>query len=108
MLDITVTAPENAGVASISSLKDELASAIEKAAKGSSILLDLSSTARADSSLAQLVIAFEAAASAKGLIAEVKGAEGELSLLSLLGSDFVGRPDETAKRKAARPEGVRS
>lgn len=108
MLDITVLAPENAGIASIASLKGELASAIEKAAKGSSITLDLSGATRADSSLAQVVIAFEAAAAAKGLRAKVKGAEGELSLLSLAGSDFIGRPDEIAKRRAAGPDGGRS
>lgn len=108
MLDITVLAPENAGIASIASLKGELAAAIEEAAKGSSITLDLSGATRADSSLAQVVIAFEAAAAAKGLRAKVKGAEGELSALSLTASDFISRPDELAKRRAAGPAGGRS
>jgi len=108
VLDITVMAPETAGIASIAAIKGELSSAIEKASKGSSITLDLSAATRADSSLAQVVIAFEAAAATKGVRAKVKGAEGELSLLSLTGSDLIGRSDEIAKRRAAEPDGGRS
>jgi hypothetical protein len=107
VLDITIRAPENAGIASIAVLKDELLSAIEKAAKGSSIMLDLSGTTHADSSLAQVILAFEATAADKGLRATIKG-DDDLSLRSLLSSDSVGRPDGKAKRKPAEAEGDRA
>jgi len=90
VLDITVLAPEDAGIAAVSALKAELTAALEKANAGSSILLDITQTKRADSSLAQLIVAFRSEAATKGCKAAVKGDEDNGALKTMLCCDTIG------------------
>jgi len=98
VLDITVQAPEDAGIAAISSIKAELVAAMDKAGKGSSIVLDISRTKRADSSLAQLIISFKAEAAAKGLTGAIKGDDEDRSMRSMLCCDGGGESCAVVRR----------
>ncbi|OHD19661.1 MAG: hypothetical protein A2Y38_11805 [Spirochaetes bacterium GWB1_59_5] len=89
MLDITVLAPENSGIAAVAGIKAELMAALDKAGSGSTILLDISKTKRADSSLAQLIIAFERDAAAKGCKSVIRESESRHSLLTMFCCDSI-------------------
>ena len=87
MLNVTVFAPEDAGIAAVSELRTELLAATEKAKAGSTIVLDLSRVERADSSLAQLIIALKAEAAAKDFSLSIRGDDERSSLRALLSCD---------------------
>lgn len=80
MLDITVMAPEDSGIAAVAGIKAELMASLQKAKPGSTILFDISKARRADSSLAQLIIAFGHEAATKGCTATVRDGAGSRSL----------------------------
>ncbi|HOZ73462.1 MAG TPA: STAS domain-containing protein [Spirochaetales bacterium] len=101
MLDITIKAPEEAGVATITELRDELISAIKGAGSGAKVVLDLSGTSLADSSFAQLVAAFKREAIAKGLEVSVVGMGGPTSLMEMLSCDKFLEDSGIAASKAA-------
>ncbi len=101
MLDITIKAPEKAGVASITELRDELVSAIKGAGSGAKVVLDLSGTNQADSSFAQLVASFKYEAMAKGIEVSVVGMGGPTSLMEMLSCDKFQEDCGLAARKAA-------
>lgn len=101
MLDITVLAPEDAGIAAVAELRTELLSATENAKPGSVVVFDLSNVEKADSSLAQLIIALKAEAASKGFSVTIKGDKAVASLHAMLSCDF---EDEgcSASRKSGR------
>jgi len=85
--EITVYAPEEAGIATIAGIREELLAAMVKTDRASTLVLDLSRTRKADSSLAQLIVALKTEAAAKGLRLVVKTEGDAQSLLSLLSCD---------------------
>ena len=108
MLDITVLAPEDSGVASVGAIKADLMAAMDKATPGSSIILDISKARRADSSLAQLIVAFRMEAEARGYAASVKSDDEQRAMLTMLccdsydgvGSDIQpGKPKKQGARR---------
>ena len=108
MLDITVPAPEDSGIAAVSSIKADLMAAMDKASDGSTIILDIGKVIRADSSLAQLIVAFRNEAAARGYTASVKSDDERHAMLTMLccdSYDGVGidvRPGKAGKTGARR------
>ncbi len=100
MLDITVLAPEDAGIAAVSELRAELLSATERAKPGSAVVVDLSNVQKADSSLAQLIIALKAEAAAKGFSVNLKGDEAAASLHAMLSCDSEDEGCSVARKPA--------
>ncbi len=107
MLDITIVAPEDAGISAVTALKAELMAALEKASSGSSILLDISATKRADSSLAQLIVAFRVEATAKGCVVTIKGDDSNHALKSMLGCNTFDEPSGTRRIASKATEASR-
>lgn len=89
MLEITVLAPEDSGIAAVAGIKAELVAALEKAGSGATIVLDISKARRADSSLAQLVIALERAAAAKGCKTAIRDSDANRSLRTMFCCDSI-------------------
>jgi hypothetical protein len=87
VLDITVKAPPEAGISAVSEIKAELASALKRAGADSRIIFDMSKTARADSSLAQLLIAFQKEAISKKVAVEIRDDDNAYSMKALLCCD---------------------
>jgi hypothetical protein len=87
MRELSVIAPADAGIAAVAGLKAELMAAFGEAAPGSRVLLDLSKTEKADSALAQLVIAARAEAAERKLELVVTGDDKERSVCALLSCD---------------------
>ena len=92
MFDITVFTPEDAGIASVAAIKSELMAAVEKATASSTIILDISKTKKADSSLAQLIVSFRTEVAMKGLKAAIRGDTEERSMKAMLCCDFLDEP----------------
>lgn len=105
MLDITVVAPEEAGVSAVAGLKAELMSAMTKASPSSSIVFDISETRRVDSSLAQLIVALRAEAEARGLTVAIKGDDKDMSLNAMLACDALVSDTTIGRPAARRPKG---
>lgn len=108
MLDITLMAPEDSGVASSATIKADLMAAMDKASSDSTITLDISKTMRADSSLAQLIVAFRAEALARGYTAMIKSPDAYQAMLTMLCCDSFEKADfEQAPKKSLKPEAGR-
>ncbi len=99
MLEITVLAPEDSGIAAVAGIKAELLAALDKAGSGSTIVLDISKARRADSSLAQLFIALEREAVAKGCKTVIKDSDASRSLRTMLCCDAMEGQHEEGRRE---------
>jgi hypothetical protein len=87
--EFSVLAPKDSGISSVSELSLSLLAVMDKAGPGDSIVLDLSKLASADSSLAQLIIAFRHEARVRKQIALIEGEDSKYSVSALLGCDVV-------------------
>ncbi len=100
MLEITVLAPEDSGISAAAGIKAELLSAVGKARPGSTIIFDISKAKRADSSLAQLMIAFERDAAVKGYKAVIKDGDAQRTPQTMCGCDSMeGRNEEVSHER---------
>lgn len=99
MLEITVLAPEDSGIAAVAGLKAELMAALKKAGSGSTIVFDISKAKRADSSLAQLIIALEREASAKGCKVVVLDGDANRTTRTMLCCDSMEGQNEGGSRE---------
>lgn len=79
MADIVVSAPADSGIGAVAGLKVRLMAALDEAGPSGSVRLEIDKVERADSSFAQLVMAFKAEARARSIRAVVAGGEGSLS-----------------------------
>ncbi|HPE90257.1 MAG TPA: STAS domain-containing protein [Spirochaetia bacterium] len=87
MLDITIKTPEDATVANVKDLRDELVSALKGTGRGARVVLDLSDTRQADSSFAQLIAAFKLEATSEGIEVSVVGMGDATSSMAMLACD---------------------
>lgn len=88
MSEVVLRIPCEAGISEIGSVAAKVEAALRNVKAGSSVVIDLSGTRRADSSLAQLMIAIKAESVARGFNLSVKSGDSELSLLSMLECDL--------------------
>jgi len=94
VLEITVLAPEDSGIAAVAGIKAEFMAALKKAGSGSTIVFDMSKAKRTDSSLAQLVITLEREAAARDCKAVVKDGDAHRSLRTMLCCDSLEGQNE--------------
>jgi ABC-type transporter Mla MlaB component len=87
--EFSVLAPKDAGISSVSELRVSLLAVMDKAGPGDTIILDLSKLASADSSLAQLIIAFRHEARVRNQTTLIEGEDSKHSVSALLGCDVV-------------------
>jgi hypothetical protein len=97
VLEITVLAPEDSGIAAVAGIKSELMAALKKAGSGSTIILDISNARKADSSLAQLVIALEREAAAKDCNVVIRNNDAQRSLRTMFCCDSMEGQNEEGR-----------
>ena len=110
MRKFVVKAPAECRVDAAAGLKTELLAALDQAEGKAPVTLDISGVERADSSLAQLVLAFMKEAEARGAEAVLVGDTGFRSVPSLLGCDqgvFAGAKAPAATGKRAGKEAAK-
>lgn len=99
VLEITVLAPEDSGIIAVAGIKTEFMEALKKAGSGSTIIFDLSNAQRVDSSLAQLIVAFEHEAKAKNCKTVIKDSNTKRSLLTMFCCNSIEGHNEEGNRE---------